>query len=212
MTSIHRDQLAAPGDLPTQHLGEAETIAIVARRQLRCFFVTSDGGAARLAAANGIQVVDTWHLLKIAHRKAWLDADILWGYVLTIEGQGRGAPRCLESRILRQVAVNKVGLQVSTALALVRSLALLARGGHAQECLGTRPGWLSDGILLSFARRRPSSQRVSPRADCGAVRIATEERAHRQPDNTGRTTSPTEDAALTYIAAITRLSFRIQPN
>jgi predicted nucleic acid-binding protein len=89
---VLRDQLAAPGDRPTQHLGEAETLAIVLRRQLRCFFVTDDGGAARLATKNGIPVVDTWHLLKVAHRKAWLDADTLWGYVLTIEGQGRGAP------------------------------------------------------------------------------------------------------------------------
>jgi predicted nucleic acid-binding protein len=89
---VLRDQLAAPGDLPTQHLGEAETLAIIVRRRLRCFFVTDDDGAARMATKNGIQVVDTWLLLKIAHRKAWLDADTLWGYVLTIEGQGRGAP------------------------------------------------------------------------------------------------------------------------
>jgi len=89
---VLRDQLAAPGDRPAQHLGEAETIAIVRRRQLRCFFVTSDDGAARLATTNGIRVVDTWHLLKVAYRAGWLDADTLWGYVLTIEGQGRGAP------------------------------------------------------------------------------------------------------------------------
>jgi hypothetical protein len=31
-------------------------------------------------------------LLKVACRKGWLDADTLWGYVLTIEGHGRGAP------------------------------------------------------------------------------------------------------------------------
>jgi hypothetical protein len=89
---VLRDQLASPGDGPTQHLGEAETIAIIVRRQLSCFFVSDDRGAARLAAQNGVQVVGTWHLLKVAHRKGWMDADTFWGYVLTLEGQGRGAP------------------------------------------------------------------------------------------------------------------------
>lgn len=51
---VLRDQLAAPGDPPTKHLGEAETIAIAVRRQLRCFFVTDDREAARLATNNGI--------------------------------------------------------------------------------------------------------------------------------------------------------------
>lgn len=89
---ILRDQLASPGDRSTQHLGEAETIAIIARRQLSCFFVTDDRAAARLAARNGIQVVGTWHLLKIARRAELIDADTLWGYVLTLEEHERGAP------------------------------------------------------------------------------------------------------------------------
>jgi predicted nucleic acid-binding protein len=91
LQDIHvlRDQLASPGDRPTQHLGEAETIAIIARRHLSCFFVSDDRGAARLAAQNGIAVVGTWHLLKVAHRKGWIDADTFWGYVLTLEGHSR---------------------------------------------------------------------------------------------------------------------------
>jgi predicted nucleic acid-binding protein len=89
---VLRDQLASPGDRPTQHLGEAETIAIIARRHLSCFFVSDDRSAARLAAQNGIAVVGTWHLLKVAHRKGWIDADTFWGYVLTLEGHSRGAP------------------------------------------------------------------------------------------------------------------------
>lgn len=89
---VLRDQLASPGDRPTQHLGEAETIAIIVRRQLWCFFVSDDRGAARLAAQNGVTVVRTWHLLKVAHRKGWIDTDTLWGYVLTLEGHGRGTP------------------------------------------------------------------------------------------------------------------------
>jgi predicted nucleic acid-binding protein len=89
---VLRDQLAGPGDPPTQHLGEAETIAIIVRRRLSCFFVSDDHGAARLATQHSIQAVGTWHLLKVACRAGWIDADTLWGYVLTLEGQGRGAP------------------------------------------------------------------------------------------------------------------------
>jgi predicted nucleic acid-binding protein len=95
---VLRVQLASPGDLPTQHLGEAETIAIIVRRHLSCFFVSDDRGAVRLAAKNGISVVGTWHLLKVAHRKRWIDADTLWGYVLTLEGHGRGAPPSVWNR------------------------------------------------------------------------------------------------------------------
>lgn len=89
---VLRDQLGSPGDPPTQHLGEAETIAIIAHRQLSCFFVSDDKGAVRLATQNSIQVVSTWHLLKVARRTGLIDADTLWGYVLTLERHGRGAP------------------------------------------------------------------------------------------------------------------------
>ncbi len=87
-----RSQLAAPGDPRTQHLGEAETVAIAVRRQLDCIFITDDRAAARLAANNGIRVATTWDLLRMAHRMSWVDAATLWGYVLTIDGHGRGSP------------------------------------------------------------------------------------------------------------------------
>jgi predicted nucleic acid-binding protein len=91
---VLRDELAGPGDAPTAHLGEAETLAIIVRRQLitSSFFVTDDRGAARLASQRGVSVVGTWTLLRVAHRKAWVDSDALWGYMLTLKGQGRGAP------------------------------------------------------------------------------------------------------------------------
>jgi predicted nucleic acid-binding protein len=95
---VLRDQLAGPGDLPTQHLGEAETLAIIIRRQMSCFFATDDRGAARLAAKNRIGVADTWHLLKVAYRKGWLDADAFWGYVQTLIGHDRGAPPGVRDR------------------------------------------------------------------------------------------------------------------
>lgn len=95
---VIRDQLACPGDPPSKHLGEAETIAIAVRRRFNCFFVTDDTGVARLASQNGVKVADTWKLLSVAYRTGWLDADTLWGYVLTIERHGRGAPPRVWSR------------------------------------------------------------------------------------------------------------------
>jgi hypothetical protein len=57
---VLRDELASPGDQPSKHLGEAETLAIVARRHLNCFF---------------------------------------WGYVQTLQGRSRGAPRGVSDRL-----------------------------------------------------------------------------------------------------------------
>jgi predicted nucleic acid-binding protein len=91
-TRIMRDQLASPGDARTAHLGEAETLAIITRRRLECFFVTDDREAARLAASNGVRVVDTWRLLLLAYKAGWVDAETLWGYVQTLRSQNRGAP------------------------------------------------------------------------------------------------------------------------
>jgi predicted nucleic acid-binding protein len=96
---VLRDELASPGDQPSKHLGEAETLAIVARRHLNCFFVTDDRDAARLANKHGVRAVDTWRLLSVAYRKDWLDADTLWGYVQTLQGRSRGAPRGVSDRL-----------------------------------------------------------------------------------------------------------------
>jgi predicted nucleic acid-binding protein len=95
---VLRDQLAGPGDLPTRHLGEAETLAIIIRRHMSCFFATDDHGAARLATKNRIGVADTWRLLKVANRKGWVDADTFWGYVQTLQGHGRGTPPGVRDR------------------------------------------------------------------------------------------------------------------
>jgi predicted nucleic acid-binding protein len=103
---VLRDQLASPGDLPTQHLGEAETLAVILRRQLRCFFVTDDDDAARLAAKNGIQVVDTWRLLKVAHRKNLARRQHSLGICADHRTtRAGGAARRVGSLVLRQVAV-----------------------------------------------------------------------------------------------------------
>jgi predicted nucleic acid-binding protein len=97
-TSMLRQELASPGDGPKKHLGEAETLAIMLRRQVNGFFVTDDNDARRLAAKYGIKVTTTWALLQMAHKKAWVDDDALWGYVQTLRTNRRGAPTGVSDR------------------------------------------------------------------------------------------------------------------
>lgn len=87
-----RQELASPGDGPRKHLGEAETLAIMMRRQANGFFVTDDGEARRLATKHGVKVASTWLLLRTAHKQGWVDDDTLWGYVQTLRTNKRGTP------------------------------------------------------------------------------------------------------------------------
>ncbi|SRR6266496_69494 len=90
---VLRDQMARPGDGPRQHLGEAETIVIISRRQLTAYFVTDDREAARVAfAEHGIRTITTWDLLRAAHRAGRVDGDALWGYLATLRSAARGGP------------------------------------------------------------------------------------------------------------------------
>lgn len=89
---ILRQELASPGDGPWKHLGEAETLAIMLRRQVAGFFVTDDRDAQRLATKHSVAVVSTWHLLLMARRQGWVDDDTLWGYVQTLRTNKRGTP------------------------------------------------------------------------------------------------------------------------
>lgn len=90
---VLRDELARPEDPRNQHMGEAETLAIMTRRNVNGFFVTDDKGAARLAHKHDIQVATTWSLLRVSHRTRLVaDADTIWGYVQTLGEQHRGRP------------------------------------------------------------------------------------------------------------------------
>lgn len=89
---ILRDELAQPGDPRYKHLGEAETVAIMQRRQLHGFFVTDDNDARRMATRHGVGVTTTWTLLKMAWKMGRVDPDTLWGYVQTLGRQSRGTP------------------------------------------------------------------------------------------------------------------------
>lgn len=98
-TTMLRQELASPGDSLQKHLGEAETLAIMLRRQVNGFFVTDDGEARRLAAKHGVKVASTWVLLRMAHIKGWVDDDTLWGYVQTLRTNKRGTPPGVYDRV-----------------------------------------------------------------------------------------------------------------
>lgn len=66
-----RREMAAPGDAPDQHLGEAEVITLVRKRNLNALFVTDDAGARRHAQETP-RCVDTWDILRLAKRKGLL--------------------------------------------------------------------------------------------------------------------------------------------
>lgn len=87
-----REELASPGDHPHQHLGEAETLAIMIRRGVTGFFVTDDRDAARLATKHHVPVATTWRLFQVASKQSWVDSDTLWGYVRTLGTSRRGYP------------------------------------------------------------------------------------------------------------------------
>lgn len=90
---LMRLDLAKPGDTPFQHLGEAETLAIMTRRSVSGYFVTDDGDATRLARKHAVKVVSTWDLMRLAHRCKFVDPDVLWGYVQTLRTRRRGSPK-----------------------------------------------------------------------------------------------------------------------
>lgn len=91
--TILREAMASPGEPATQHLGEAETIAIITARRLDCLFLTDDGGAAALARRHGIAAVSTWDLLRLAHRTNKVTRPVLTGYLRTLKDADRGQPR-----------------------------------------------------------------------------------------------------------------------
>lgn len=87
-----RISMAGPADPLTKHLGEAETIAIISRRNLDGFFLTDDVAAMALAARHGIKVVTTWDLLRLAHKVGKVTKPVLVGYLRTLGSENRGSP------------------------------------------------------------------------------------------------------------------------
>ena len=93
-----RTMMAKPGEDRTAHLGEAETIAIISRRQIRAVFVTDDNDAAAYASKQGIQTVGTWDLLRNAYRRKLVDLDAVDGYRLILERARRARPPGVRTR------------------------------------------------------------------------------------------------------------------
>lgn len=94
-----RTAMMEPGDGPTKHLGEAETIAIITTRQTHAIFITDDGGARRSAEAEGIKVITTWDLLRAAHRRGHLTVQDAYADAQTLDSLGRGWPPCGRSLV-----------------------------------------------------------------------------------------------------------------
>lgn len=91
-TQVIRERMLKPGDQETDHLGEAETIAIITRRQMKGFFVTDDRDAAREANAEGIKVVSTWDILRLMTRGRRITVTQFHAHADTLAKAKRGRP------------------------------------------------------------------------------------------------------------------------
>lgn len=84
--------MARPGDGSKAHLGEAETVAIMANRFSDCFFVTDDSGAKIVARQQGLRVISTWDLLRACVKAQCLTEDEAWHDIVLLRDLGRGQP------------------------------------------------------------------------------------------------------------------------
>ncbi|OHU26272.1 hypothetical protein BKG77_07050 [Mycobacteroides chelonae] len=90
-TRILRNKLAGPQEQnPRKHLGEAETLAVMAERYSFEVLVTDDVGARRLAGELGIRVVTTFSLLQMVVRVGLSSAEDVLEYLRLL--RPRGAP------------------------------------------------------------------------------------------------------------------------
>lgn len=92
-----RAQMAAPGDHPDEHLGEAETITIISARGIKAALATDDRSA--MAMARPVPCMTTWTLLRLMIRKCTLraeDALRVWDAVMAAGGH---PPRDIPTRV-----------------------------------------------------------------------------------------------------------------
>lgn len=92
MTQAFRMRLARPGEGRLRHIGEAETLAIMTSRPLRGIFATDDGAVPVIAREQGISIVTTFDLLRLASRTSMVDADTIWSYMQKLRQERRGSP------------------------------------------------------------------------------------------------------------------------
>lgn len=62
--TLNREHFLRPGDGPRRHLGESETLAIIAERGLNARFITDDTFVPIRAASQGVKCVTTWDVLR----------------------------------------------------------------------------------------------------------------------------------------------------
>lgn len=95
-TSRYRARIATQGDHPREHLGEAETIAIMVSRRVNGAFVTDDLAAADLARSLdvGIRVYTTGDLIALAVRTKRTDLETAWNMIelLRLHQRARAMP------------------------------------------------------------------------------------------------------------------------
>lgn len=90
-TRVFREQLAGPQESHAkEHLGEAETLAVMVERHRFEILVTDDAGARRLAAEHNIKVVTTLTLLQMVVRVGLASPDDVLEYLRLL--RPRGAP------------------------------------------------------------------------------------------------------------------------
>lgn len=89
-----RESLAGPLESATDHLGEAETIAVLTSRPdlSGSIFVSDDNGARALAQAHAIDIANTWDLLLFARNSRRLSPVAYSACLQTLRKQGRRPP------------------------------------------------------------------------------------------------------------------------
>lgn len=92
------EYLREPGDGPEKHLGEAETIAVIATRGLPAIVVTDDTGAMRLARKHEVKVATTADLIVLAVKAGFIEAQDAWDCFTELQTtHRRSLPRAPES-------------------------------------------------------------------------------------------------------------------
>ena len=89
-----RARLAGLGDRPTDHLGEAETFAVISSRAMNAIFVTDDVRAARLAQALELKTLSTAEVFRLGVHAKCLTADEAWNHLEDLRQNGRVLPHC----------------------------------------------------------------------------------------------------------------------
>jgi len=84
-----RDILATPGEHPSKHLGEAESIYLIHDRLPEATFVTDDQPAADLARRRGLRVMGTLGLMQDCYAMGEIACPDAWELMREMERLGR---------------------------------------------------------------------------------------------------------------------------